>query len=96
MAVTENQYFTTNQKKWKLEIELRKIDILDPLNPARIMTIYTTLLDEQRYPAVDIISLYFKRCEIEISFRQIKSILKMEYFKRQKCVKKIHAHLIFV
>lgn len=84
-------------KEMETEIELRKIDIIDPQNPARIMTIYTTLLDEQRYPAVDIISLYFKRWEIEISFRQIKSILKMEYL-RGKSVdmvkKEIYAHLI--
>lgn len=78
-------------------IILRKIQVIDPADPKQNITIYTTLLDETAYPALDIITLYFQRWEIEISFRQIKSILKMEYL-RGKTVdmvhKEIYAHLI--
>lgn len=78
-------------------ILLRKIEIINPEDPKKNITLYTTLLDEKEYPSIDIITLYFRRWDIEISFREIKSILKMEYL-RGKTVdmvrKEIYAHLI--
>jgi len=96
-GINRNSVLYNEPTEMESEIELRKIYAIDPLKPDREMTIYTTLLDAQKYPAVDIVSLYLKRWEIEISFRQIKSILKMEYLrgKSVEMVKKeIYAHLI--
>jgi len=78
-------------------LTLRRIDIMNPHEPQKEITLYTTLLDEVKYSAVDISTLFLKRWEIEISFRQIKSILKMEYLrgKTVEMIKKeIYAHLI--
>ena len=78
-------------------ILLRKIQVNNIRDKNKVVTIYTTLLDENKYSAQDIATLYCQRWEIEISFRQIKSILKMEYL-RGKTVdmvkKEIYAHLI--
>jgi len=96
-GINRNSVLYNESTEMESEIELRKIHAIDPLKPDREMTIYTTLLDAQKYPAVDIVSLYLKRWEIEISFRQIKTILKMEYLrgKSVEMVKKeIYAHLI--
>jgi len=86
-----------NIKEMEESIILRKIEIINPEDPTKKITIYTTLIDEIKYPSIDIISIFFKRWDIEISFRQIKSILKMEYLrgKTVEMVKKeIYAHLI--
>jgi hypothetical protein len=86
-----------NTKEMEESIMLRKIEIINPEDPAKKITIYTTLLDEIKYPSTDIISIFFKRWDIEISFRQIKSILKMEYLRGktvEMVIKEIYAHLI--
>jgi len=94
---TRKSVLYDNIEEMEESILLRKIELIDPAEPTRSIILYTSLLDEHTYPAVDIIGLFFKRWEIEISFRQIKSILKMEYLrgKTVEMVKKeIYAHLI--
>jgi hypothetical protein len=44
----------------------------------RVITIATTLLDPERYPAADIAELYGQRWQIETNFRHLKQTLKME------------------
>lgn len=86
-----------NAEEMEKSITLRRIDIMDPQDPQKEITLYATLLDEIKYSAIDISTLFLKRWDIEISFRQIKSILKMEYLrgKTVEMVKKeIYAHLI--
>ncbi len=45
--------------------------------------IFTTLLDEQLYPAVEIVELYGQRLQVEIDYRHIKTTLEMEEFDVQ-------------
>jgi hypothetical protein len=44
----------------------------------RVVTIATTLLDPERYPANEIAALYGQRWQIELNFRHLKQTLKME------------------
>lgn len=79
------------------KIQLRKISITNPIKPSEQVVFYTTLLDEKKYSSNDIASLFLCRWDIELSFREIKKVLKMEY-TRGKTVegvkKEIMAHLI--
>jgi len=45
--------------------------------------IFTTLLDEQLYPAAEIIELYGQRLQVEIDYRHLKTTLEMEEFDVQ-------------
>jgi len=44
----------------------------------KTITIVTTLLDPERYPARDIAELYRQRWQIELNFRHLKTTMKME------------------
>jgi hypothetical protein len=85
----------TDQLPAKLIV--RKIDVINPAEPAKVITLYTTLLDAAKYPSIDIAVLYFGRWDIEISFRDIKVTMRMEYL-RGKTVsmvrKEIFSHLL--
>jgi hypothetical protein len=57
--------------------ELRyTIDI--PGRRTRLVTLTTTLLDPQKYPAADVAELYGQRWQIETNFRHLKQTLKMD------------------
>ena len=43
----------------------------------------TTLLDPEKYPAQEIAQLYLQRWSIELFFRDIKTLLKMEHLRCQ-------------
>lgn len=78
-------------------ITIRRITLVDPLEPEKIITLYTTLKDALEYPAVDIAALFVSRWEIELSFRNIKSVMKMEYLRGKTVTmvnKEIYAHLL--
>jgi hypothetical protein len=78
-------------------LTVRRITIVDPVRPEKAITLYTTLLDPIEYPAADIAVLFVSRWEIELSFRNIKIVMKMEYLrgKTPDMVKKeIYAHLL--
>lgn len=80
-----------------VKIQLRKIIYTNPKKTNKKCALYTTLLNEKEFPAVDIIALYLARWEIELSFLQIKTILKMEYLRGktvEMIFKEIYAHLI--
>jgi hypothetical protein len=47
------------------------------------ITLTTTLLDPERYPAADLAELYGKRWEIETNFKHLKTTLKMEVLRCQ-------------
>ena len=44
----------------------------------RVITLVTTLLDADRYPAQEIAALYEQRWQIEVNFRHLKTTMKME------------------
>jgi len=80
------------------EMIVRKITVINAAKPNEVINIYTTLLDCEKYPAADIAVLYLFRWDIEITFRQIKTILEMEYLRGKTVdmvMKEIYAHLIF-
>jgi hypothetical protein len=58
----------------------------------RSMTLVTTLLDAQRYPAEQLALLYAKRWQIELWFRDIKTSMGMEVLRCQS-PKMIHKEL---
>lgn len=45
----------------------------------RQLTLITTLLDPEKYPAQEIAALYRRRWEVELFFRDIKTMLQMEH-----------------
>lgn len=45
----------------------------------RTVTLVTTLLDAQKYPVSALVALYWRRWQVELSFRQIKTALSMEH-----------------
>jgi hypothetical protein len=76
---------------------VRKIDIINPADPTKGITLYTTLLDAAKYSAIDIAVLYFGRWDIEISFRHIKVTMGMEYLRGKTISminKEIYSHLL--
>ena len=59
--------------------------------------IVTTLLDAEKYPRSEIVSLYQERWHVELDFRAIKSLMKMDVLrcKTPEMVRKeIHVHLL--
>jgi DDE family transposase len=47
----------------------------------RVITLATTLLDPQRYPAADVAALYAQRWQIETNFRHLKQTLRMDVLR---------------
>lgn len=85
------------EDKLNKKIRLRKIVVPDIEDPEQEVVIYTTLTDEEKYSTNEITTLFFRRWDIEISFRQIKTILEMEYLRGQSVAmieKEVYAHLI--
>lgn len=72
---------------------VRRISFKDPDNPNKEAYLYTNLLDSNKYQSSDILALYFCRWDIELSFREIKTILNMEYL-RNKTVTMVKKELL--
>lgn len=47
----------------------------------RVVTLVTTLLDPERYPAPELAELYRERWRIEVNFRHLKTTMKMEVLR---------------
>lgn len=45
--------------------------------------LFTTLLDDERYPLADLVALYGHRWEVEVDFRHVKTTMHMEFFNVQ-------------
>jgi hypothetical protein len=63
----------------------------------RIITLATTLLDAERYPVEALAELYFRRWEIELDFRHIKTTMQMDVLRGHTpgvVRKEIWAHLL--
>ena len=50
---------------------------------SRELLLVTTLLDPEKYPAPEIAQLYLQRWNVELFFRDIKTLLKMEHLRCQ-------------
>ena len=65
----------------ELEVRLVKKKIRDRQGKKRDLVVATTLLDDKKYPAEDVIELYARRWDIEVQLRDVKTTLKMESFE---------------
>jgi hypothetical protein len=65
------------------ELLLRQIKVSVSEPGYRVSTFYivTTLLDADKYPASDIAELYFKRWDVELYFRDIKTTMGMDILR---------------
>jgi hypothetical protein len=80
---------TITQKLWAIlpkEITLRlvKVRCTGKGFRTRELVLVTTLLDPQKYPAQELARLYLRRWEVELFFRDIKTMMKMEHLRCQK------------
>ncbi len=78
-------------------LRVRRISYKDPEYPNKTAYLYTTLLDSQKYKAVDLLALYLCRWDIEIGLKEIKTILNMEYLRGKTVnmvMKELYAYLI--
>jgi hypothetical protein len=60
--------------------ELR-FTVREPACRTRVVTLVTTLLDPERYPAPALADLYRQRWRIEVHFRHLKTTMKMEVLR---------------
>ena len=79
---------TIGQKLWAAlapELTLRMIRVRCSANGFRTreLILVTTLLDPEKYPAQEIAQLYLRRWNVELFFRNIKTLLKMEHLRCQ-------------
>ncbi len=67
------------------EVSLRQIKVTVPCAGFRTQQFYivTTLLDAEQYPAEELADLYFKRWDVELFFRDIKTTMGMDILRCQ-------------
>lgn len=75
-----------SKEEWEAlpaSIEMRLIRTKGPDRNGKLRTLYvvTTLLDQIKYPAEEVSSLYAHRWEIEVRFRDIKTTMGMELLR---------------
>jgi len=79
--MTREQYFQLPDRilvreiKWRIRERYRRV---------REVTLVTTLLDPQRYPAAEIARLYERRWQVEVDLRDLKITLGMDVLKGHK------------
>lgn len=61
-----------------LRVRLVRFQVVEKGFRAQWITLVTTLLDGQKYPAAELARLYRRRWQVELSLRQIKTALQME------------------
>jgi IS4 transposase len=91
-----------SQKDWEgipKTLLLRQIKVTVKVPRFRVTSFYiiTTLLDPQEYPANDIAELYFQRWDVELFFRDIKTVMGMDILRCKTpdmVFKEILMHLI--
>ncbi len=79
---------TIGRRLWAMlapELTLRLIRVRGSAKGFRTrqLVLVTTLLDPDQYPAADIARLYLERWNVELFFRDIKTMLKMEHLRCQ-------------
>jgi hypothetical protein len=84
----KQRQLTITQKLWRIlpqEITLRLIKVRCATKGFRTreLVLVTTLLDPETYPAGEIARLYLRRWEVELFFRDIKTMMRMEHLRCQ-------------
>jgi hypothetical protein len=72
-----------------------RFNILVPGMRTKEITLVTTLLDSELYPAEELAQLYFDRWRVEINLRHLKQTLKMDVL-RSKTVDGVHKELCMI
>lgn len=93
---------TISEKLWprlvdELTLRMIKVRCSSKGYRTRELIIITTLLDPEEYPAEEIAKLYLKRWSVELYFRDIKTLLRMEHLRCQSPAmikKELFMHLI--
>jgi Transposase DDE domain len=67
----------------ELSVRILRYSLRRPGYRTRSLTLVTTLVDAQRYPAEELARLYAKRWQIELWFRDIKTSMGMEVLRCQ-------------
>ena len=65
----------------QLTVRVVQVSLHRPGFRAHSVTLVTTLLDAQAYPALELARLYLRRWRIELWFRHIKTTMGMEYLR---------------
>ena len=86
----------TEEDELPKTMQVRRISYKDPEHPEKMAYIYTNLIDPEKYPAMDILALYLCRWDIELSFREIKIVLNMEYLRSKTVAMVMKEVLIYL
>lgn len=91
----KSSYPHSNWNELPERFMLRQIKVTVDQPGFRVKSFYivTTLLDEKRYPANDIADLYFRRWDVELCFRDIKTTMGMDIL-RCKTPEMIHKEIL--
>jgi hypothetical protein len=65
----------------KLTVRIIKFKITAPQMRTRSVILVTTLLDPMRYPAHEIANVYRQRWQVELTFRNLKSVMRMDVLR---------------
>ena len=77
----------------QLTVRVVRVRISRPGFRIRLLTVVTTLLDPDLYPAAEILETYLKRWRMEMCFDDLKTTLQMEYLTCQS-PKMVHKELL--
>ena len=80
----------------RLVVRELRYRIREPGCRVRKITLVTTLLDPERYPAAEIARLYRLRWQVEVDLRDLKITLGMDVLKGQKLETVMKELLVFV
>jgi hypothetical protein len=80
---TEHPAWLSKEEKLPEVILMRRLTFESPLNPGALYVIYTTILDE-KISKTDIVAKYFSRWDIEISIREIKTMMDINVIRSKK------------
>jgi hypothetical protein len=81
----------------KLTVRVIKVKITAPAMRTRTVILVTTLLDPKTYPAHEVANLYLQRWRAELTFRNLKSVMRMDVLRcksPEMVQKEILMHLI--
>lgn len=80
---TAHPTWLSKEEQLPKSLLLRRLSFEDPLNPGKEYVMFTTLMDEN-ISKTDIVSKFFTRWDIEISIREIKTLMDINVVRSKK------------
>ena len=81
-----NNYLRKTAKKQREQLKAIKLRVIKLVSPdGTVSVLLTNLYDKKEFPAQEIISLYFRRWEVETYYRDEKIVLEIEEFHGKSC-----------